>query len=306
MKNTGLDYAIDLLPLKLQKAIAFCSQKDLIDEIRLSVNKPFSITILSKPYMINENGQITDEISKALIITNEDIDYTFKSACQHSVYSFENQISQGFITTKGANRVGISGTAVIKDGRVYSLKDINSLNIRISRQIKGCAQELFDSVFVNGAKSLLVAGKPSSGKTTLLRDLARIIGNRHRISVIDRRNEICSVFEGVPQNDTGFFCDIFTMYPFDTDVICAIKAMSPEFIICDEIGTKDDLNSLLYSLNSGVKLICTAHAGSLKQAINRKYILPLIECKVFDTAIYIERKGNSFEITEKREFCGDE
>ncbi len=305
MKNSGLDYAVDLLPLKLRKAIAFCSQKAMIDEIRLTTNKPISVTILSKPYMLSEKGQITDELSDALIVTSEDIDFSFKSACQHSVYSFENQISQGFITTKGANRVGICGTAVIKDGKVYSLKDINSLNIRISRQVKGCAQEVFDSVFKSGVQSLLISGKPSSGKTTLLRDLSRILGNKHRISIIDRRNEICSVFEGIPQNDTGFFCDIFTMYPFDTDVICAIKAMSPEFLICDEIGTKDDVNSLLYSVNSGVKLICTTHAGSLKQAVNRKYIFPLIECGVFDKAIYIERKGNSFAITEEMEFSGD-
>lgn len=305
MNNSGLEYAIELLPLKLHKAIMFCSQKKMIDEIRLCVNKPFCITILSKPYMLSENGRITEKISEALIVDSDDIDFSFKAACQHSVYSFENQIAKGFITTKGANRVGISGTAVIKDNKVFSLKNINSLNIRISRQVIGCAQKVYDSVFENKAVSLLIAGKPSSGKTTLLRDLSRILGNSHRISIIDRRNEICSVFDGIPYNDTGTFCDIFTMYPDGEDIMSAIKSMSPEYLICDEIGTKADLNLLLFSINSGVKLICTTHAGSLEDALNREYITPLIKRGVFDKAIYINRDGNSFSVAQKMDLSED-
>lgn len=302
LNESGFEKAVEILPQKLKSAVMRCQQRPLVDEIRLCSNKPLCVSILSKPYMLCHNGQITQNICEAVIVTEEDVDFSFKSACRYSVYSFEEQISQGFITIEGGNRVGISATAVTYDNKIHTLKDINCLNIRIARQVKGCAQNLYEKI---QSRSILIAGKPSSGKTTLLRDLARILGNSHRISIIDRRNEICAVSAGIAQFDTGVFCDIFTMYPQGAAIEAAIRAMSPEFLICDEIGTKEDLSSLLYAVNSGVKLICTTHSGSISEAVKRKYITPLIAQNSFDCAVCIRRNNREFEIVDYIDFNGD-
>lgn len=197
----------------------------------------------------------------------EEIAECFAEICRYSVYSFEEEIAQGFITLDGGHRVGLCGTTVTKNGVITSLKDISGLNIRIAHQVRGCADELYDRVFSKELHSLLLAGKPLSGKTTVLRDLARRLGERHRVVLIDSRNELSASVRGTPSFDIGLNTDVLCGCEKSEGIMLAIRSLSPEVIICDEIG--DDEAAIEQAMFCGVKIIASAHAESIEQLKKR-------------------------------------
>ena len=196
--------------------------------------------------------------------TSEEIADCMKSFCHYSIHSYERELREGFITLKGGHRAGFCGSAVLHGNRIDTVKNISSINIRIAREIPGTAEPLEQTVFSDNFRGLLIAGRPMSGKTTVLRDLCRIIGSKHKLSVIDTRSEIAAAYNGTPQNDIGVYTDILNGYPRSEGIEIATRTLSPEYIACDEITGEADFTSLC--LNSGVKLIFTAHCGTVKQA----------------------------------------
>lgn len=211
--------------------------------------------------------------------SEKDIADCFAELCRYSVHSFSREIAEGFITLDGGHRVGICGTAVMSGGAVASVKDISSLNIRIAHEVKGCAEELYDRFFSGGLRSLLLAGKPMSGKTTVLRDLSRIIGNERRVALIDSRNELSATVRGLPTLDVGENTDVLCGYSKSEGIMTALRSLSPDVIICDEIG--NDFEAVEQCLFCGVKIIAAAHAGSLDELSRRRgtdRLLPLFDC----------------------------
>ena len=197
-------------------------------------------------------------------VTPEEIADCIKSFCRYSLHSYERELREGYITLKGGHRAGFCGSAVLRGDRIDTVKNISSINIRIAREIQGTAEPLEQTVFDSDFRGLLIAGRPMSGKTTVLRDLCRIIGNSRKLAVIDTRSEIAASFNGVPQNDVGANTDILNGYPRSEGMEIAVRTLSPEYIACDEITGEADFAALC--LNSGVKLIFTAHCGDIKQA----------------------------------------
>lgn len=297
-KKQGIDYAVDILSPTIKKAFLSMNleEKRAIDEIRLRCQRPLSVSSGGRQYMITENGRLTSFCSKAIAVCSDDIDYVFKSALEYSVHTYNREIAQGFVTVKGGNRIGICGTAVSKNDEISSLRDIQGINIRIAREIKGCADKIMNTAFLNRVSSVLIAGTVSSGKTTVLRDLTRQIGNSYKVSLLDERNEISASVNGVPTNDIGIFTDVFCSYPKEQGIITAVRVMSPDIIICDEIGIDEDYKALSYAINSGVRLVATVHAESIDGAIKRPCISRLLADKVFDYIIMLKNKGNISEI----------
>lgn len=210
--------------------------------------------------------------------SRQDIGECFLELCGNSVHSFAREISEGYITLPGGHRVGFCGTAVEQGGRLSTLKDISSLNIRFAREVRGCAEELCARAFSGGLCSLIVCGKPLSGKTTVLRDIARILGDTRRVAVVDTRGEIAGVYGGVPALDIGENTDVLNGYSRGEGIMCALRSLSPEVIICDEIG--GDAEEIRQCMNCGVKLIVSAHAGSIRELMSRpalQELLPLFE-----------------------------
>ena len=211
-------------------------------------------------------------------LTAEELSDCFAEICRYSVFSFEEEIAQGFVTLDGGHRVGICGTAVTKNGSVTSFKDISGLNIRIAHQIRGCADGLYKQVFSDGLHSLLLAGKPLSGKTTVLRDLARLLGEHHRVVIIDSRGELSASVRGTPSFDIGLNTDALCGCEKSAGIMLAIRSLSPEVMICDEIG--NDAEAVEQAMFCGVKLIASAHASDVAELKNRaatRGLLPLFE-----------------------------
>jgi len=195
--------------------------------------------------------------------------------CRYSMYNYENDIANGFITLKGGHRAGFSGAAVYTEGKISYIKNISSINIRIAREHMGCSlilSELFERERVKG---LLIVGKPLSGKTTILRDLCRVIGEKYRLSVIDERNELAACYEGIPQLSIGSLSDIFTGFAKNDGIERAIRTMSPDFVVLDELGA--DIGQIENMLNSGVGVIMTAHAYSDAEISNNCKIKRLLD-----------------------------
>ena len=223
-----------------------------ICEIRLRAGKPIVLETTRGRFPLDRKA------------TAEEIADCIKSFCHYSLHSYERELREGFITLKGGHRAGFCGSAVLHNDHIDTIKNISSINIRIAREITGAADSLEQTVFDSSFRGLLIAGKPMSGKTTVLRDLCRIIGSRHKLAVIDTRSEIAAAYNGQPQNDIGIYTDVLNGYPRSEGMEIALRTLSPEYIACDEITGGSDFAGLC--LNSGVKLIFTAHCGSIKQA----------------------------------------
>ena len=269
------------------------SERESIHEIRMRADRPLAAASFGEERYLCKSGGFCCTESAALMVSREDIEYSFKAICDYSVHSCGRELAEGFITVAGGHRIGICGSAVIKEGRLETVRYISGLNFRIAGQVVGCADELWKKVFADKPHSLLVAGAPASGKTTVLKDLCRCLGSAYRVSVIDERSEIAAVYRGQPQNDIGQKSDIFDGYPKAEGIRTAVRVMAPDIIVCDEIGGHADVRSIRQSLNSGVKFVATVHAGSVEELYSRRSIKKLIDAGAFD---YIACLGNGREL----------
>lgn len=286
-ERSKLSYAMALLPDRLKAAVLSAGQgeREKITELRLRRGRSLSAVLYGREYFLTYDGRFMNSTEGAVEVTAEDISQVFNRAFRGSVHSFPREMAQGYITCEGGNRVGFCGTAVSdRVGEVTSVKDISSINIRVAREVIGCAEPIFDRAFSDGLASLVIASPPCGGKTTVLRDLCRLLGERRRVSIIDERGELASVYDGEPQNDVGARSDIFNAYDKSAAVVTAVKVMSPDVLICDEIGAKGDLEALEYALNSGVRLVCTCHAADFYDLKKRPAVGRLMKQGYFDFA----------------------
>jgi stage III sporulation protein AA len=274
-------------PTKIRNSLEQIStlDKENITEIRLRVNKPIEILTnfavsgnnnqnSPRPTYLTSTGSLTSFPNIAISVTANDLEQCFNAVCNYSVHSFSKEISQGYITLDGGNRVGIAGSMTAIDNQA-TLKYINAMNFRVAHEVIGCGEDLFNSI-EDFPKSVLIIGKPMSGKTTILRDLSRIIGENYRVSLIDERHELAAVVKGVPQNNVGLKTDVFDGYPKHIGISTALRVMSPEVIITDEIGSEDDIKAIENSLNAGVKFIASAHATTQEELLARPFLSKIL------------------------------
>lgn len=290
--KSGIDNALELLHGELKNTVlAFGDNLQNVDEIRLRLGKFLSVVINA------------ESVNLSYKVTLEDIEYAFKTAFSYSLHSYSKELANGYITTEGGNRVGLCGTAVLPAQNrdiVDTVKYISSINIRISREVKGYAAKLCNECLSDNICGVLIIGPPSSGKTTLLRDIARICGDRYKTSLVDELNEISYSYRGVPQIDVGNNTDVFVGYPRHVGVQTAVRVMSPQIIVCDEIGTDEDFYSLEYALHSGVKIISATHALRLEDALKKTCVSKLVMNDAFEYAAVLNPVNHSYEIKKMK------
>lgn len=299
MNNKYL-YALDLLPLGLKNAIEKLNIADLmrICEIRLRVGSFLTVKTETDEFFVTYGGNLSLSTANAIRVYKNDIEYTYLRSFDNSLYSFEEELKNGFITTKGGNRVGFSSSFIYENGEISRISDVTGINIRISREVKYCSKDILENVNFKEPVSLLLCGPPASGKTTVLRDLARELGNKFSVSIIDERNEIAASDNGVIENDIGKLTDVLSGVSKEEGIRRAIRLLSPRFIICDEIGAKNELSCFEYLFNSGVKLIATTHAESIYEAMQKPLIKKMIKRRFFDYIICLSKERKIFEIKD--------
>lgn len=260
-----------------------------LEEIRLRVGRPIILKFGTRESVLGG------------IIELEDILETLQHICDNSIYSYQNQICNGFITVKGGHRVGITGSGVMTEGKVSNLNYISHLNFRIARQVIGCSNRILKYILDvenNTIYNTLLISPPGAGKTTLLRDLLRKISDGMEqvpfsgktVGIVDERGEIAAMHRGVPQNDVGTRTDVIDNLPKALGMAMLIRSMSPDIISADEIGNLEDVKAIEYAVCCGIKGIFTAHGGNLEEIKMNPAISSLIENHVFERLLFLNKK----------------
>ena len=244
-------------------------------------------------------------------LTGAHLSQILRALCDYSVHSYTQDIAQGFITLPGGHRAGICGTAVCglrsqetgAGGETVAVRDISSINLRIARQVPGAAAELCGMLYAaahgeDALPNVLIAGPPGSGKTTILRDLALrlssgLCGAYRRTAVVDERGELAGAREGAPCRDVGANTDVLTGYPKGEGILLAIRSLSPEVIICDELGGEQDAAAIEAGLGAGVRFAASVHAGSAREVLERPIVKRLLRCGAFDYIVLLTKPGQS-------------
>lgn len=283
-----MEYILKCLPTQLAKLILEHNIQKL-EEIRIRANKPVILKLRQVEIVLNYT------------ITTNEIIGILQNICNNSIYTYQNQICNGFITLPGGNRVGIAGNVVIKDGQVSNISYIYSLNFRISHQINGACDNILKYVLDtenNTIFNTLIVSPPGAGKTTMIRDLAKRISNGINeinfrgldVSIIDERGEIAAMTKGIIFNDVGIRTDVLDNVPKSIGIRMAVRSMAPKVIIADEIGNKDDVNIINYAICSGVKCIFTAHGSDMEDLLKNNEINKIINLQLFSKIIFLDEK----------------
>lgn len=262
-------------------------------EIRLRIGKPVVLFGTYSAVFLSRNEGVTKNLREAFICYSEDMNDIFSRLCSYSVHSHLQSIVNGFITIQGGHRVGICGTAISDNrGNITSVRDISSLNIRIAREKPGCGDVIFNTLFHSSLQSIIIAGAPMSGKTTVLRDLVKSISDSYdskKVCVIDERQEIAAMNAGFCQRDVGINTDVFDLYPKDKAVLNAVKTMSPQLIAMDELCSDSEIEAVSFAANSGVKFIVTVHASDYTEILERPQIKKLLHAYSFEKLVLLKK-----------------
>lgn len=261
-----------------------------VQEIRIRAGQPVMLTAGGRTVFIHKTGALSFINTIGLLTaTANDIEETFKKLCEYSVHTRELEIKNGYLKISGGHRAGIGGTYV---GGI--LQEISSINIRVARQYHGSSNEILNSI-PSDFGGIIIAGAPNSGKTTLIRDIARKLSNGEyfkdehryrRVTVIDERGEIAALVKGQPQNDVGS-CDVITGMEKEQGIEIAVRTLSPEYIVLDEIGKITEARAVSAALSCGVKFIATIHAGSLLELKANRSMGLMLESGAFSHVVML-------------------
>ncbi|NME83486.1 stage III sporulation protein AA [Clostridium sp. SM-530-WT-3G] len=286
MKN--LKGIMDIFPIKIGQLLKERLVNEHIYEIRIKAESPILIYSKYGENIIN------------YCPTREELKNMMQKISNYSLYAYEEDIRQGFITIKGGHRIGIAGECVMENGKVKTIRNISSVNIRIANEIIGCSDKILPYIISkNRVYNTIIISPPKCGKTTILRDITRNISNGveslhlygKKVTVIDERSEIGACHFGIPQNDLGMRTDILDNCLKREGMIMAIRSLSPEVLICDEIGTKGDIEALMMAFNSGVNIIVTIHGFTIEDLYKRLVFKELLDNKILERAVILSSRN---------------
>lgn len=269
------------------------------EEVRLRINRPIMFRMSQLEATADQEKKLTTEYRRGYVITRADLEKTINTVCQSSFYAWEEEVRGGFITVSGGHRVGLVGRSVMDKGQIKTIKEISGLNIRIGRQVPGCADEVVASLLrERHVAHTLVVSPPQCGKTTLLRDIIRQISDGVEklnfpgvnVGVVDERSELAGMHQGQPQFDLGLRTDVLDACPKAQGMMLLIRSMSPAVIATDEIGRPEDVEAVYNALQAGVSVITTVHGENLAEVEERPAVSELLRKKFFQRIVILSRR----------------
>lgn len=269
-----------------------------VQEIRLRVHLPLLMIHNNREFYVTSDGKLSKVAEEAFRVGRKDLKETLEYMSDYSLYAFEEEVRQGFITIQGGHRIGIAGKTVTDANGIRSMKFISFINVRLSHQIRGCADKVLPYLY-DGREILhtLLISAPRCGKTTLLRDIIRQISDGTKshpgvtVGVVDERSEIGACYQGVPQNDLGIRTDILDCCPKALGMMMLIRTMSPQVIAVDEIGSREDLEAMAYVMNCGCRLIATVHGNSMDDIRQKPVLRELVQERWFERYVVLNGRG---------------
>ena len=277
--NGTMHEILKVCPERIRNSLEKIENRDAekIREIRIRCGSPICINIAGRTAFCGAFG-MTDSPNKAILPYPDEIKIFYEKICRNSIYSFSEQIKNGYIPISGGHRIGLLGTAVLSGGEVEGIREVSGFVIRTAHEIMGCCDGLYGKICdAKSVKDTIIFAPPSGGKTTFLRDAARRLSlDGKSVCVIDERSELFSVTDGTPAFDTGLGLDILSGFPKAKGIQQALRTLSPQVIICDEIGTEDEASEIVNALGCGVSVIISAHADS-EQALRKRPAIMKLE-----------------------------
>ena len=293
----------EYLDVETYEAIVKSFNFNDITEIRMRLNQRLIVAIKNKKYYLkNSNDEFID-------VTKIMLENFIRKISENSIYAYNDNIINGYITLKNGIRVGLAGSVVYENGEPKTIKDFNSANIRIPHLIKNCSVPAFDFLVDEDVKNTLIISAPGAGKTTFLRDFIMQLSERKickNVLVVDERNEICSHSEGEKGMCLGGFCDVYTNCTKEFGFKNGIRSMAPDVIFTDEIDLELDLKTIKQAINSGVNIVATVHAKNLTQLRQKEEFEDVLRKKYFSRFVVLNSDngpGTLAEIYDEKLNC---
>lgn len=290
-----LESVLRIFPVHIrERAERALEQLKALEEIRVRIGQPIEFLGEEKAWYLNrgEEAALTGKVENAYSVTEEDMQEMVTFLSRYSPYAFSEEIKNGYITLEGGHRVGIAGQVRMEQGGVADICYIRFLDIRIAREKKGCAKELVS--YLRQEESIyntLFVSAPGIGKSTFLRDCIRLLSNGGlRVSLVDERSEIAACHMGKPQNDVGLRTDVLDRCSKPAGMRMMLRAMSPQVLAVDELGTAEDFAAVEQVLNCGCKILGTIHAGSLKELSRKENLRAWVDGNVFERYVLLKKE----------------
>lgn len=283
------EQAAELLPIRWQQAARRLPdwRKAQAEEFRLRTGRPMTVLTCEGEVLVS------DELPRPLV-TQSDLEQLCDMVTGYSRYAVSDTLSKGYLIGRGGFRIGVCGTAVLRAGVNTNLRDISSVTVRISRQIRGISEPLVEELWGSeGFPSTLLLAPPGAGKTTLLRDMICALSDGSetrpacRVGVVDERGELAAMYRGVPQLEIGAHTDVLDGCPKALGVGMLLRAANPQIIAVDEITAEEDLWAMLTAANCGVALLATIHAADREELTRKPLFTKLLEMQVFRRLVTI-------------------
>ncbi|HZG58064.1 stage III sporulation protein AA [Paenibacillus sp.] len=308
---------LDWLPGAVRAALARLPSEwtSRAEEIRIRDGRPLEVVAAHDFTFVDPTGRPTRDAEAAFRPTRDDCLKLLDRVTNHSVYTMEEQLRRGYITVAGGHRIGLAGRAALEDGRIRTLQHIGGFNVRIAREVKGCARSLVPLLW-NAETSMphhtLIVSPPQRGKTTLLRDAARTLsaggwagGVRYdrarKVGIVDERSEIAASVDGRPTFDVGPRTDVLDACPKAEGMMLMIRALSPEVLVVDELGRPEDAEAAMEAVHAGIAVIATAHGKDASDVRRRPSLAPLFEARAFGRIVILAPSGPSGVVLEVRD-----
>lgn len=338
-QNIYQEELLQIFPGELRKAIEKNSSFETLTEIRLRAGLPVSLITTKENYFLPKKYQTvgktteqkieqTMEIKeKAMkktrqsetewILSPEELQIIFERISQYSVFAYTEEIGEGFITLKGGHRAGLCGKYYKGERGEGHIKNISSINLRVAREVRGCAAPVFPWLFEEKRFChTLFVSPPGNGKTTYLRDLIRLLSDGtpqidgRNVSVVDERSEIGNR----TREGEGFYLgkrtDLMDHCPKAEGMLMLLRTMTPDVLAADEIGREEDIQALAYIRNCGCGLLMTAHGNSIQDVMKRPVLGGYLKRYPFERYVFLEkdeknnRKINIYDAQESLLWMG--
>ena len=260
-----------------------------VEEIRLRTGRPLAVTVAGRAVPAGN-----------LVVEAADMQACVELISASSLYALEEELRRGFLTLPGGHRVGLAGQAVLSDGKVRALKHLAGLNIRVAREVKGVAAPLVPHLYdrkTDRIRHTVLVSPPGGGKTTVLRDLVRLLSEGvsslrlpgRAVGLVDERSEVAGCYRGVARLDVGPNTDVLDNCPKAQGLMMFLRSMGPRVLATDEIGREADVDALLEAVSAGVSLLATAHAGSAAELCRRPALARLMGAGAVERVVVLGR-----------------